>query len=329
MGRGVVGLELDTGMIRAVEMSGGKVAAAGWVQIPDSAVVDGVLQEADVVSAALTKLWSDAKFGSRNVVLGIYNQGVMMRLITFPRVPKDKLERALRLQAGDYFPIPLSQMVLDFAVIGETEGEGGPAYEVLLVAVKKEPLLKALEVLKKCRLTPVVVDATPLALLRTLPKDKLAGTTVIVDLAMGLSSLMLSVEGMPRFARVMPVHLRQYMGSLSAAPAVGGDEHEYVAAAAEGAADAVYKRWSTMVANEISASINFYAKQDDEVNVNRIVLSGRGAKVTGLAGFLADEVGVPVEVAKPEVKLNGKMQVDVSGPEFAVAVGLALRGLEV
>lgn len=333
IGNGVVGLELDTGFIRAVEVQGnGKVAASGHVQIPETAVVDGVVQDVDAVSNALIALWAKAKFRSRSVVLGIFNQGVIMRLINFPKVPGDKLDQALRLQAGDYFPIPLSQMILDFAVVGQVEVDGQEQHEILLVAARKSQLEAGLAALQKSSLKPQVVDATPLALMRVLPKGKLNGTTVVVDLAMGLSSILLATDGMPRFSRVMPVSLKQYIGTVGTTLADDRDYHQYAAAALENEAGwDLFQKWGMTVANEIRTSISFYVKQDSLNEVERIVLSGIGSRVTGLTGLLQEELAVPVELVQPLAHSSAAsmMDVDVNLPEFAVSMGLALRGLEV
>jgi type IV pilus assembly protein PilM len=332
----IVGIELDTAFIRGVEVKGKnggvRVIGAGQVPIPENAVVDGVVQNVEAVSDALGKLWSRARFKSRDVVLGMFNQHVIMRLVNFPKVPHEKLEQALRLQAGEYFPIPLSQMILDFAVVGETTGEDGPQYEILLVAARKAQLEVSLKALGKSKLVPRVVDAPPLALTRVLPKEKLEGTVVLVDLSMGLSSIALCLEGMPRFARVMPSSLKQYITSLGPVQAPSGDYHDYVAATLEqGNGEAAFARWGLNVAQEIRSSVSFYLKQGSFSEVDRIVLCGKGARVTGLAELIQEELGVPVEVVQTlaNVKMAGKSEFDVNGPEFAVSLGLALRGLEV
>ncbi len=308
---GVVGLELDTGMLRAVEIRGNgrkpHVVAAGQLRVPEDAVSDGVVRDVDTVGKALEKLWQKARLGSRRVVLGVFNQSVLMRMITFPRLPQEKLRQALRLQAGEYLPIPVSQMVLDFAVVGETYVDDEPMTEVLLVAARKQQLETSLQALQYSRLTPVVVDASPLALLRVLPPEKRQGTIAMVDLAMGMSSIVLAVDGMPRFARVLPVSLQQYLSGLGVQAAGDGEYSGLVAAAAESgmAEDGHVRQWSSMVAREIRTSVSFYIRQED--------------------------LQLPVEVAVPQaaVSVRRKMSADLSQPEFAVSLGLALRGLEV
>jgi len=332
-GGGSIGLEFDTGFIRAAEIRGKsgslKVTAAAQVLIPKTAVVDGVVQEVATVSEALNKLWSQAKFSSRNVVLGMFNQSVIIRLINFPKVPKNKLDQAVKLQAGEYIPIPPAQMLLDLALVGEVDGEDGPQYELLLVAARKAQLEPSLAALKMSRLLPRVVDLAPLATMRVVPSEKLVGTVVLVDLSMGLGSVLLAVDGMPRFARVMPVGLSQFQSSLGLVM----EEEEYhrqVAATLEkGSDEQEFDRWIQSVASEIRTSISYYIKQESLSSVSKILLSGIGARAAGLAVLLQDTLEVAVEVAQPLANFkDGQSKFAVSGAEFAVSIGLALRGME-
>ncbi|MBT9142489.1 MAG: hypothetical protein DDT29_00883 [Dehalococcoidia bacterium] len=332
-GGGSIGLELDTGFIRAVEVrgKGGKlqVIAAAEMLIPKTAVVDGVVLEVETVSEALNRLWSQAKFSSRNVVLGMFNQSVIIRLITFPKVPKNKLEQAVRLQAGEYIPIPHAQMLLDMALVGEVDGEEGPQYELLLLAARRAQLEPSLAALKMSRLLPKVIDLAPLATMRVVPQEKLAGEVVLVDLSMGLGSVLLAVNGMPRFARVMSVGLTQFHGGLLL-PFSAEEYHRQVAATLEkGSDEQGFARWGRSVAAEILTSISYHLKQENLKSVSRVLLSGIGARAEGLASLLQEELNVAVEVVQPLANiLDGQTKVDVSGAEYAVSIGLALRGME-
>jgi type IV pilus assembly protein PilM len=340
-GPGVVGLELDTGVIRAVEVRGsagkGKLVAAGMVEIPEEAVVDGSVVNEGQVSEGLSRLWAEARFGSREVVLGTFNQGVITRMINFPKVPEGKLDQAIRLSAQEYFPIPLSQMVLDFAVVGEATGTNGPELEVLLVAARTSALEKSIKALHDSRLRPVVIDASPLALLRVLGEEARKGMAAVLDISNGLSSLMIVVEGVPRFTRVIPVSLRQYAARLGIAlkevpiPALGADESEPYAAAAGGTPEA-FGSWALSAAEEIRSTLNYFLKLDTWPELASLVLCGPGARIPVLPKLLQNELEVAVEVVRPldRVAGTGTRTVDrlVKQPDFAVCTGLALRGLE-
>ena len=74
--------------------------------------------------------------------------------------------------------------------------------------------------------------------------------------------------------------------------------------------------------------------EDGETAVQKILVSGGGSKLTGLADFLARRFEVSVEMFDP----FRKIKVDARGfdpdymreivPEMAIAVGLALRGVD-
>lgn len=334
-----VGLELDTGVIRAVEVSGTlrstALVKAEQIEIPKEAIVEGVVEDINVVADALNKLWAKARISNREVVLGVSNQGVLMRLANFPKMPGDKLAKMLRYQAGEYFPISLSELVLDYAVVGEVQGETGPQLEVLLVAARQDMLGQYLQTLSTASLTPKVVDASPLALMRTLPETRLSGTVILVDISNGMSTLLLVVAGVPRFVRMIPNALQSLAGkNVSPVPDVFETEQQAaITLEDEGEPGDLSSRWGMVLANEIRSSIGYYIAQRDAITVDCLVLSGRGARADGMPEFLQSELGVPVEIINPLAGFKGPVQVrnidwGKEGPDFAVSIGLALRGLE-
>ena len=336
---GAVGLELDTGVIRAVEVSGtlrsSTLVKAGQVEIPPEAVVEGVIEDVEVVAGALNKLWSKAGFDSREVVLGVSNQGVLMRLANFPKMPGDKLAKMLRYQAGEYFPIPLEELVLDYAVAGEVRGETGAQMEVLMVAARQDMLGKHLQALFAASLTPKVVDASPLALMRTLPESRLSGTLILADVSNGMSTLLLITGGVPRVVRMIP-NVPQY--STGKSDYILGAVLESAQQVASTLADErdpgdLWSQRGAVLANEIKSSIGYYIARREAISVDCLFLSGHGAMLDGLPEFFASELGVQVEIINPLAGFKEPVQAQnidwVSrGPAFAASIGLALRGLE-
>jgi type IV pilus assembly protein PilM len=65
--------------------------------------------------------------------------------------------------------------------------------------------------------------------------------------------------------------------------------------------------------------------------LNKIVLSGGGSRIQGLDQFLAEEIGLNVELLNPFAKFNtdskniDKAYLNYIGPEMAFALGLAIR----
>ncbi|WP_034334873.1 type IV pilus assembly protein PilM [Deinococcus misasensis] len=85
---------------------------------------------------------------------------------------------------------------------------------------------------------------------------------------------------------------------------------------------------------EIRRSLEFYRVQAGDIVIDRVCLSGGGAKLVGLSQAISDTLGLYVEVGNPWMVTNTKIaKIDPAylkefGPEFAVALGLAVRGVK-
>lgn len=85
--------------------------------------------------------------------------------------------------------------------------------------------------------------------------------------------------------------------------------------------------------NEIRRSLEFFRVQTGDADIQRVLLSGGGAKLRGLPGVISDALGFRVELGDPwlAVSVDGSrfdsQYLASYGPEFAVPMGLALRGV--
>ncbi len=324
-GMRAVGLEIDAQAVRAVELkpgrSGVQLRAAGRCSLPEGAVSAGVVQETDAVADALHQLWSDAGFAVRDVVVGVANQGMFMRSITFPRVPRENLEDALRLQAGEHLPIPLEQLVMDFAVLDEITGEEGEElYELLLVAVRRDQLQRTLDALQHSGLRPVVVDASPLALARNLEQSELAGSIVLADVAGGVTSLLVVSGGQPVFARVSPVGLSSLNGRPGDDDAPAADDRE------------AQESWARELAQEINTSVHYYLTQTYDEVVDALIISGCGSRPDVVPEILEEALEMPVRRLDPLRRLavvrDDGIDWESDASDFAVSIGLGHRAIE-
>ncbi len=340
---GGVGLEFDTGVIRVVELKGtarnASPLAAGQLEIPAEAVVEGVVADSVAVAGALSRLWEITGIGAREVVLGVSNQGVLMRMATFPKILEKKLSQTLHYQAADYFPLPMEQMVLDFSVIGETAGQNGPGLEVLLIAARRDMLEKNIGAVLEAGLEPKVVDASALALVRMLPGVYLSRTVLLADISNGLTTLVLASGGVPRFSRVLSHSLQSLVKEmdLTLVGLLGTDE--LVAATADDARQTtpgggiLPGQWGIVLANEMRSSIGYYQAQPGAGAVESVLLSGRGSRIAGLAAMLQEMLELPVELLASGHRVSSLERLrgiteDRDIQDFTMCTGLALRGLE-
>jgi type IV pilus assembly protein PilM len=328
-----VGLDIDTAEIRAVELSGStqspKLVRFGRMPLPGGAVIEGMIANPGMVEDALHQLWSDAGFSSREVILGVSNQGVLVRFATFPKVAGKKVDKLIRFQAQEHIPFPLDSVVLDYIIVGEATGDVGDVLEVLLVAGKRDMLNIFIEVASGADLKVKDIDVLPLALQQVLPFDDRRGTAAIINIANELSSILVVENETPRFARIIPTGLQAatefFNCSLNeVVPVTKASEIVW-------SEDAV-SVWGATLAGDINSSLSYYQTQHKGAAIERIFLSGRGARMDGLAERIQENLGLPVAIIHP---LDG---IDVANKntgicsvalDFTVSVALARRGLEV
>ena len=170
----VVGLDIGTHGVRAAEIilgRGGSVTLArfGQVALPPRAVVAGEVAEPGAVAFALKRLWREAGFSTRKVILGVGNQRVVVRPAELPEMDADDLRSAIEFQADELIPIPLDEAILDFQQLERVEtADGEPLVRVLVVAAQREMVASLLESLDGAGLEATMIDIVPFALLRSL-----------------------------------------------------------------------------------------------------------------------------------------------------------------
>jgi type IV pilus assembly protein PilM len=341
--RKVVGLDIGTTAVRAAELSVRRGHAVldriGQAGLPDGAVVNGEVIDPAAVAVAIKDLWRRTRIGSRQVIIGVANQRVVVRLVDLPSMPPDELRRSLAFQAGDYLPIPVEQTELDYAVLGEHEAANGQqVLRVLLVAAEKGMIAGHLEAVTGAGLRPAGIDLNPIAVLRALaPVAGLGeGAEALVDVGAKVTNMVVHDNGELRFVRILAMGGEEITATLQQALGLDRDAAEQAklaASAGEGdnpaAGELVTQRLDAFVA-EVRGSLDFYRSQLDATQLARVIVSGGGSLLGPLAERLADAVDVPVERGRTLASVRvGRLglpaeQLAELEPTIAVPVGLAL-----
>lgn len=331
--KNAVGLEIDSGMARAVEASGStvkpKLVNMAMGELPDGSIDEGMVVNPQEVGAALTDMWRSSGLKSRKVLLGISNQGVLVRYATIPKVPPDKLNNVIRFHAQEHLPIPLESVVMDYQVIGETTSEEDKTLmEVLLVAARRDMLKSFLEALELAKLEAIDIDVSTLSLIRILPKAALERTVAVVNVANGLSNILVADQGRPRLARLVSVNLKDLADKtgyslgdilLNISDIQGNDNKAYL-------------NWSSSLISEARSSLNYYQNYENVSALEAIILNGRGGLIKGIDRQLEEALGLPVRLTNPFAEFNNAERIiqntGIQAVEYAISAGLARRGLE-
>lgn len=207
MARTIVGLEINETGIRAVEVSRGKrptLVAAGEVPLPPGVAKDSEVLDTDAVAMAVTQLWSQAGIKAKEVVIGVANRRILVREHSAPALRPDLMRAALPFDVQDLLPVPPEQAVLDFYPLAESDGQ----VHGLLVAAVAETIEGLIGALNRARIRTSAVDFIPFGLARVAGLVAAPGQTVaIVAIGEHTTNLVVAQDGVPRFARIIPLDL--------------------------------------------------------------------------------------------------------------------------
>jgi len=344
--RKVVGVDIGSRSIRAVEVRNPLaaepvVARMHEVGLPDGAVRNGEVIEVGTVAAALKSLWVEAKFTTRDVVLGIGGSSVHPRDASFPKAPVQRIRETLPFTVQDLIPLPVAEAILDFYPAAEAITEDGPVVRGILVAASRDAVRSTIRAVIGAKLNPVRVDLQPFGLVRAL--DRLgsgAATTVIVEIGTSTTSIIVAESGVPQFVRILPIGDDEVVVALAkrlgVSPAQAAQvKRTYGVVATHAGPDerpiieAVYAAsWDLLVG--IRDSLSYYTSTHHGVRLARLVLLGDGATTPGIDQLLGDATRVSVErpsfaklakVLKGPVDPGGDLSLYVA--PLGIAIGAA------
>lgn len=254
------------------------------------------------------------------VVTALPGAATIERLMRLPAMPEREMAAAVRWEAEQQIPVPIDGMLLRHAVVGRVEG-GDNQVNVLMAAVPEERVRGWHALFARAGLSLTAVDLPVLALWRALfgwpgnaPPDAL---TAVADLEPTVVHMLIVDKGAIlaiRSAAVNGVFDHGLPGRLEAAAAGEGPGGPADEARLEGPVGdpALF----APALSEVRRFLDYVQNVHRRRAVARLLLTGSGATVPGVADRLAGEAGVPVEA------------VSVLPAMYTIAAGLALWGVK-
>lgn len=322
----IVGLDFGRGVIRAAEVSGAASARPTMVRfhqiaVPTTAVHRGEVLEPETVVAALKQLWNQAGFKTRKVIVGVGNARVLVRELSVPRMPMNRIRETLPFQVQDVLPVPVNEALLDFYPIAESDEDGKPVIQGLLVAAIKESVLGLVEAVEKANLVPVDVDLIPFALSRSLLTGPAAqGSVALVHIGAETTMVTVAVNGVPHFVRIIQNGGDDINRALVSRLGMEEFQAEQVkrrfGLSTQGAGpewrpafEVIYEATGDLIV-AIRNTLSFFLSNRAGNTVERIVLSGGGAELNGFPTALADATRIPVRAPGPADRIAVARTVD-------------------
>ncbi len=206
-GADLVGLDIQPGYVAAVQAQvNGSIVLRHAAAAPLAAdtIREGEVLDEGLLTETLREVFRDERLGKR-VRIGVANQRTVLRVLELPPVTDRKeLDAAVRFQAEDQIPMPLSNAVLDYQSLGEVDTPNGMRQRVIVVAAQRDMVEKLLSAVREAGLRPEGVDLSAFALIRSLYHSEGESQGRVLYLNVGGLTNMAIAEGLIcRFTRVV------------------------------------------------------------------------------------------------------------------------------
>lgn len=344
--KNLVGLDIGSSSVKAVELtkkgSGLQLLNMGFENLQTDTIVDGQIMELNNVSNVITNIFTEHQIRTPRVAAGVSGHSVIVKNIVLPQMSQEELQESFSWHAEEHIPFDIADVNLDY----ELTSKSSESLHVLMAACKSDKIANVKQAIQLAGKQPVIIDVDAFALQNCyeVNYDPRPGEVVAL-LNIGASTMNINILNGTRsvFARDASVGGSQYTSLLQKELGLSFEQAEGVKrgmALPDGIEprpiQPIIETVSDILALEVRKTMDFYRATADEgeAAIQKILLAGGGSKLPGLAEYLAKRFEIPVEVFNPfrQIEVDDKkfdpdyMREIV--PEMAVAVGLALRGVE-
>jgi type IV pilus assembly protein PilM len=349
--RSIVGLDIGSSSVKAVELtfkgrSGDfELSALGVAPLPSEAIVQGAFLNSSAISEAIREAVAQSKTRTKYVAAAVSGHSVIVKKVSLPEMSRDELDEQIRWEAEQYIPFDVNEVNLDFQILNSSATEG--QMDVLLVAAKKDLIDDYMQVISEAGLIPAVIDVAAFAVENAYEANYGSSRDAVVALVnIGAQVVNINIlnNGSPAFTRDITTAGNQYTEEIQKALSISFEEAERIKLGGRGVEDSqevvpqeveqAMRSVTETVIGEISRSLDFFAATTADSRIQKVLLSGGGAKVAGFAQAFQERTGLPVEIMNPLARMVPSSKFDADyieemAPSLGVGVGLAMRHAEV
>lgn len=338
----VLGLDIGSKFIKVVQLRKKKnlvkLVGYGKIEVPENYIIEGIVSEPEKLAEVIKDLIKNKVWGeitATRVNTSLPESKIFTRVLTLPKMNEKEIEEAVTWEASQSVPMAITDLYLDWKIIGPSEIDPKNV-EVIFAAAPKAIVNSYLQLFKTLGFEPFSIETSLSAIIRAMiPTKHTKETLMVIDL--GGNSTNLAIFD----------HVIRVTGSIL----VGGDDVTQKVAIAAGVDEAEAQKLKkskneeqivkireavdselTEITKEADRIINYYSeKVKKDKPISKVFVCGGEANIPHLTDFVSEKLGVPAEIGNPWVNISIypiKPVPKSEAPSYTNAVGLALVGLE-
>jgi type IV pilus assembly protein PilM len=353
-GGSVIGVDIGTSSIKVVQLrkKGGKavletygaLALGPYADLDVGAVTN--LPE-DKLGTALVDVVRESGVTTKEGGFSIPSVSSLIFVLELPgTITENQFATIVPTEARKYIPVPITEVTLDYWVIPKkeeslgdsmNEGETAAKNEVLVAAIHNETISKYKNIVKKTDLTSGFFEIEVFSDIRSTFAHELS-PVMLLDFGASRTKVVIVEYGIVKTFHIINRGSQDITVALSKSLSIPFSKAEemkrefglYGSSLDKNVAD-ITKLSVDYVLTEANSAILGYERKYQKT-VSKVILSGGGSMLKGFFEAARTNFTCDVELANPFGKVEAPAFLEnvlkTTGPEFAIAVGLALRKLQ-
>ncbi len=340
----VLGVDIGSSSLKVVQLrkEGGKAVLETYGELALGPYGGGEVGQATSLSAeqiseTLRDLLREAKVTTKSSGVSIPFSRSLLSLVNLPyRKNKDEQKTIIELEARKYIPVPIGEVQLDWFIvpkIGPKESDGEQqTVEVLIVAVHNDELATLQQVMKGADLNASFYEIEIFSTIRAVVDEPIK-PVLVLDIGAASTKIYVIEQGVVAFSHSISTGSQDITRAISVSSGVSISRAEAVkkeqgigSDPEHGSPELVFSR----IFSEARRVLMQY-ETTSKKSISSVVLTGGGGVTRSLSAYARNVFSIDVHVADPFSKTEApafmRPILEDIGPEFAVAVGLALRKL--
>ncbi len=348
----VIGIDIGSSAIKVVQLrkKGGRAVLETYGALALGPYAQTEIGRAtrlpiDKVIEALKDVLREAKTTTTSAGIAIPFSSSLMTLIEMPRVGERELAQMIPLEARKYIPVPITEVTLDWSIIprNENPGESDKALpvstktDVLIVAIHNDVLASYQDIVSKVGIQASFFEIEIFSTIRSV-LDQETLPIMLFDMGAASTKLYIVERGVVRVSHTINRGSQDVTLSLSRSLGIPVKDAEELKRTidlsdpnAPTEAKELIRSTLEFIFNEANRVILNFQKKYSKA-LSRVYLVGGGSALKGMAPYAHESFRAETLAGNPFVKVEAPAflspMLERTGPEFAVALGLALRKLQ-
>jgi len=351
----VVGIDIGTSSIKVVQLAkkGGRALLETYGELALGTYAGVEIGRAtnlppEKISEALRDVLQEAKISSQNCALAIPFGASLISAVEMPEVPEKQLEQMVPFEARKYIPVPIDEVALDWWVVPKptdkpaefSEKKTGPQQggkiDVILVAIHNDTLAKYQTIVNQAQLEASFFEIEIFSAIRSVVDEELP-VQMIIDIGAGSSKFYIVEHGVVKISHIINQGSQDITLALSQALSIPVQTAEIMKRDPSQIGEQYKKNFESIVSVNLDhifseahrLMLSFERRYNHKIP--NVAVVGGGALLAGVLSYAETQLQTKVTLGNPFSKTEAPASLaeilKTTGPEFAVAVGIALRKL--